>query len=454
MNEQEQALSRVFAELKNRESETVELLRELVRIPTVNSGQMPTGHVTAACRLLQDYLSDFPTEIVEKAEERGSFVACWKNGSAGKRLLWMSHLDVVAPGDEALWSHPPFAAEIDNGRLFGRGAIDCKTMTAAAAAAMLALKRSGFEPTGELAMIAGADEECGGRYGFGHLAEARPELLSADLAINEGGGQPVRAADGGLRYQVGVGDKGRYEVTFELRGESGHASAPWRAKSPILLAAKLLERLDHWRPAVDVSPPPFRQLAELFGIEEAPTPANLDRLLDRIAELNNRLAQQLRVLSRMTIAPTLIQAGEKSNSIPDRCLLTCDARLLPGQKVEELEAVLAELVDGLDGASYQIEETAHASFTEPDEEQWRLLESALRRSTGDGSVKCLPSYCGGFTDSRFTRAAGAPTFGFQVTAPDSDPTKGGIHCIDESASLADLHFLSKTLAALAVEFLG
>ena len=178
--------------------EIVDLLQQVVRIPTVNTGPRPdTGNETLACDLLRTKLEPLGIayEVHESAPGRGNLIA--RIGApGGKRLLCMSHTDVVPVEDETLWEHPPFSGTIDRGRIYGRGADDDKADVVAYCMAMVLLRRAGIELSGELVWLAAADEESGGRWGAGWVADHFADAVRSDVAVNEGSGIPVRSQSG------------------------------------------------------------------------------------------------------------------------------------------------------------------------------------------------------------------------------------------------------------------
>src|SRR5579864_5361129 len=166
-------LSTLLASVDEAHDEIVALLQDLVRLPTINRGSRPdTGNETPACDLLRTKLepAGIEHEVHESAPGRGNLIARL-GPTSGKRLLFMSHTDVVPVEDESLWEHPPFSGTIDRGRIYGRGADDDKGDVAAYCMALLLLQRAGVTLDGELVRLAAADEESGGRWGAGWVAE-------------------------------------------------------------------------------------------------------------------------------------------------------------------------------------------------------------------------------------------------------------------------------------------
>src|SRR5919202_5552035 len=200
-------LDQLLRAVDDARDEIVDLLQSLVRLPTVNTGPRPdTGNELAACDLLGKKLQTekIPFVVHESAPGRGNLIAHLGPGG-GKRLLLMSHTDVVPVEDESLWEHPPFSGAVDRGRIYGRGADDDKADVVAQCMSLVLLQRLGIRVGGQLMFLAAADEESGGRWGAGWLAEHHADRLRCDVAINEGGGAPIRTPDHGLLYPYCTG---------------------------------------------------------------------------------------------------------------------------------------------------------------------------------------------------------------------------------------------------------
>ncbi|HZR96900.1 MAG TPA: M20/M25/M40 family metallo-hydrolase, partial [Gaiellaceae bacterium] len=169
-------------------TEVADLLRRLIRVDTTN----PPGNETAAAELLRDYLepTGIACKLYARTPERANLVARLRGRGDGPTLLLLSHTDVVL-ADPAEWSHAPFAGDVVDGDVWGRGALDMKGQVAAAAVALAALARDGWDAAGDVVFLAAADEEVGAGFGLQWLVEAHPEAVRADFAINEGGGDRV-----------------------------------------------------------------------------------------------------------------------------------------------------------------------------------------------------------------------------------------------------------------------
>ncbi len=451
------------------ESELIALHRRIVQVPSVNFGDGSSAKEDAVAAVMGDYLNGhgISARTAQGAPGRANLLARIPAKSAaktgdGKTLLLMSHSDVVPVGDESAWRFPPFSAEIADGRIYGRGSNDCKMLVAAELFAVATLARLGLPKRGEIRLAVGADEEAGGKWGFGWLAANEPDFLKADMAINEGGGAFFgRSSAGNPLFLVGCGEKGRYEVTFTAKGPGTHASVPWGKINPLLTIARLAERIAQWQSRPEPVSPIFRQIRRWMELSGETREENL---AETIATAERRYSASFRnslmAQSRLSIVPTLVAGGDKTNVVPSRVALKCDARLLPGQTRADLEKAIDEILSVLNPSEtsnlkFEISETAQSSVSPFPAEIEKLFKRALDAAfQPPAPVEVLPTWCTGFTDSRFVRPLGSPTYGFQVIEPRADPDRLSIHCIDESIEVGMLLPCALALGHLALDFCG
>src|SRR5690242_7504642 len=304
--------------------EVVELARELIRADTTNA----PGNETRAAELLHGYLTDagVDCELVARELERANVVARIPGTSDAPSLAFVGHTDVV-PVDPRDWTHPPFEAVIDDeGYLYGRGAVDMKNEVAARAVAMAHLARTGFRPTGDLWLLAVADEEDGtADVGMRWLLEARPDIRPT-YAVNEGGGERLELADGRTVLTIGVGEKGTYPARVTAVGEAGHGSTPTVGRNAVPLLGELLRRVGAGMPTVRGHPLVDAMLQVLLG-----DPGDdLEKALTRAGSLHPTLVDTLPALAGTTMAPTMLSASNKRNVMPARASMELDCRILPG----------------------------------------------------------------------------------------------------------------------------
>jgi acetylornithine deacetylase/succinyl-diaminopimelate desuccinylase-like protein len=447
-------LNELLAQVDESFDDLIALHQEMVRIPSVNTGVMPTGNETAVADYASQWLAveGIETEIVESAPQRGNLIARIPGSSGQNKLMLMSHLDVVPVEDETRWSYAPFGAEVSGGRIYGRGAYDCKGLLASQMMAMRILKRGGADLSDNLVLASAADEESGGRYGFGWLAENHPEKIRAPLAVNEGGGTHINIA-GTTTYLLGVGEKGRLEIKISIKGASAHASTPWLGDNASYKLSEILKRIEGYEAERDTSSTIFSYLSTL-AIEDKATPENVDRIVAEVRQRNPQLSSTLRALSRMTLTPTMVSGGIKSNSVPEMISLTCDVRTLPHQDDIYVRKELDAVLQGLDGLDIDIDYMAVPNSSDYETDFAQHIKDATSYTLGRDDLNWIPSIATGFTDSRFTRPLGVTTYGFNGTHPEDDPLLSRMHGTDESIGIKSLLGSTKIMLALAYNLLA
>ena len=447
-------LEELFAQVEAQREEIIALEQALVRIPSVNTGFMPTGDETPVCEYIRDWLAEdgIESEILGRTPERGNILARIEGSNSDAGLMFMSHTDVVPVEEEEKWRFPPFSATIADGRIYGRGASDCKGLLTAQLYAMRLLTRNGIQLEDSLIFCSGADEEHGGRYGFGWLAENHPDKIRAPFAVNEGGGTPIDSPSG-LTYLLGTGEKGRLQVEIEVKGVSSHASVPWQGTNALYTLQRVLQRIEAYEPERDTSTSLFDHLS-VFAIEHKPSAANVDEIIAEIEPENPRFASMMRALSRMTLTPTMISGGIKSNSVPETIRLTCDVRTLPHQSDAYLREQLDSILEGIPDTTYEIDYMAVPNSSSFDTDLGRSVQRATAAALGIDDIQWVPAISTGFTDSRFTRPLGTVTYGFNGSHPDDDPMLSRAHGTDESIGISSLISGTKIMLALAIDVLN
>ena len=301
------------------QDETAEVLAKLIRFRTVN----PPGNERECQEWLADYLSDagLEVELAGAEPDRPNLVATLK-GDDGPALGYLSHVDTVL-ADAEDWSADPWGAELRDGFLYGRGAIDMKSQTAAEAVAAATLARSGARLKGTLKLISVADEETGGILGAKWITEERPDLSKVDYLLNEGAGAVIPYGDRRL-YGVCVAEKGTFRFNVSTTGTAAHASVPGLADNALLKLAPVITRLGEGRPGFDLMEA-TRALVEALGED----PADPAAALERVRAVEPRFAPLLDAAMSVTFAPTIVSAGEKINVIPARAMVRVDCRVPP-----------------------------------------------------------------------------------------------------------------------------
>lgn len=402
--------------------ECLALLRDLIRIPTVNRGPggPPDGNERPAAECLADYLRGVGVEptLYEPEPGRTSVVARLRGTGEKPPLLLNAHLDVVE-ADPSAWTHPPFEAKVDAGYLWGRGAVDMKNMAAMSAVVMGLLARgaAGKKLTRDVIFAGVADEEAGCAKGSMFLVDEHPDAVRAEYVLGEIGAFSLHML-GRTFYPIQVAEKGMCWVRATFRGEPGHGAMP-HDDTAVLKLARALARLTGQRLpmhptaavrafvgalAKDLPQPQRAVLGRLT------TPALAGLILDRLVKDDGQRRTFGALLSN-TATPTVVRAGDKTNVIPGSASVEIDGRTLPGQTEESFIAELRAAL-GAEGAEAEIEvlRSMPAVETRPDGPLFEQLAASLRAHDPLGIP--VPFVIPGFTDAKAYSRLGSRCFGF------------------------------------------
>jgi acetylornithine deacetylase/succinyl-diaminopimelate desuccinylase-like protein len=446
--------------LKEIEEEVTILLSDLIRINTTN----PPGNETEAAKHLAETLKKegFKCELFESAPGRGSIITRLKGTGEKPSLLLLSHLDVVAANPKE-WSVDPFGGVVKDDFVWGRGALDMKSMTAMEVIVLKLLKRNNMKLKGDVILAATADEEKGGEEGAGWLVRNHPEKIRADYVINEGGGLAI-PLNGKNIYTIQTAEKGIYWFKVKAKGCPGHGSVPGTADNAILRMNKIVEKLGNYRAKMTVVPPARQFLTEVAKenkmVQQAITlllqnPDMGDQILDMLAQKDKAMAEEIRAKLRMTIAPTIIHGGVKENIIPSECEAVFDCRILPGQTpadaMNEIKGLLKDIdLEKLEFETIQANEPSESLANTPLYEQ---IATVVKEFEPNSSV--APILLTGGTDSRFFRKTGSICYGFQPMRADMPYGEilKSIHGIDERISIENLVFGTSILYNVVERFM-
>jgi len=447
----------------------VEDLRALIRIPSVNppgvadtaAGRDTTGAETAAARYCADVLGGdgIETEVVELTPGRGScFARLRATGQATEPpLILLSHIDVV-PVDAESWTRDPFGAELVDGVVWGRGAVDMKNMVAMELGVMLALKRAGADLRRDVIFVAVADEEAGGSHGARGLVARRPELFTdadgrpAAAAINEVGGYSITLGDRRF-YAIQVAEKGIVWTRLRSTGTPGHGSMPHADNAAVKLAAAVTALAeDQARRPGRVLPAVAEFLAAL-GLEEVARLAEQDPVA-ATAALERSVAdpvmrRSLDAMLRDTVTPNVLRAGKKVNVIPGTAEAEVDVRTLPGTDQGELLRHLQEVV----GENATVEAVVSLPAVEwpADAEIVTLMHDALR--SADPEASSVPMMITPGTDAKALVELGIPCYGFAPLRLGPDvPFLSLFHGHDERVPVSALAFGLPVLAEVVSRY--
>ena len=419
------------------EDEALEFIRALIRIDSVNTGEAATigDGETRAALFVKDKLEEvgYRVDLVEPQAGRASVVARLAGADPDVGALVVhAHLDVV-PVEEADWTHPPFGAEIHDGILYGRGAVDMKNYAGTILAIARAYRRQRIVPRRDLIFAFFADEEAGGVWGARWIVRNRPELLSgATEAISEVGGFSVPLADDRRAYLVATAEKGVTWATLTARGHAAHGSRPTPDNAVVRVARAVAAVGAHRFPVVRT--PALDRLLDVFGRHRSIrfSTEGLDAELESLGFV----ASLVGASARNTVSPTVLAAGGKTNVIPAEATARLDIRVLPGADAalhEELAAVVGDDVEITWGRPVPaIESPLDSPLLD-------VLQDAITAEDQGGLV--VPYLLPASTDNKHLAQLGIRGYGFvPLRVPADFDVFGEFHAADERIPVESLYF--------------
>jgi acetylornithine deacetylase/succinyl-diaminopimelate desuccinylase-like protein len=379
------------------QQQTTEVLRQLVRFNTVN----PPGNEQPAIDYLADYLKEagFEVRTVGAQPDRPNLVADLHGAKDGPTLCYLGHVDTVL-ADPAEWDHDPWSGDVEDGFLWGRGALDMKSQVAAEAVAGAELARSGWRPgAGHLKLVFVSDEETGGALGAQWITSTHPDLVRCDMLLNEGAGHSFQL-DGRRIYGVCCGEKGVFRFKLTAHGVAGHASLPRMGDNALLKLGPALTKFAASEPSYEVVETTAEMLRRIG--EDPDDPAQALIHIEATEPILARLV--LEPMLGVTLTPTMAHASDKDNVIPSRADIKVDCRVPPGLGEEaarrRVREVLGETLDGL-----ELEFTEQVVGNESSIKTPMMDAISDWVSRTDPGAESLPVLLPGFSDSRWFRDA-------------------------------------------------
>ncbi|MEI6648764.1 MAG: M20/M25/M40 family metallo-hydrolase [Actinomycetes bacterium] len=416
------------------EDDCISLCQEMIRIPSVNYGE-GKGDERAMAEYVAAKLLDvgISSELIESAPNRVNVVARIAGSDPTRPgLVIHGHLDVV-PANAADWSVDPFAGEIKDGFIWGRGAVDMKNMDAMILATVRSWARTGYLPPRNILLVFFADEEAGSVFGSRWLVKHRPELFDGySEAISEVGGFSVTITGGHRLYLIEGAQKGIRWMKLTAKGDAGHGSFINNSNAVTKLGEAIARIGSYEWPQREtkIGGIFFRKIAELTG--EVYDPANVRPLLRHIGTA----ARMLGATIQNTANPTMLEAGYKANVIPQTASAVVDGRFLPGFE-DELVATIKELA----GPDVDIELLVHDISLEVD--FVGPLVDAMRNAilAEDPHGIPVPYVMSGGTDNKALSELGIVGYGFSpVKLPEDVDFFPMFHGVDERVPIDGLKF--------------
>ncbi len=411
------------------QQEALDLFVQYLKLDTTN----PPGNEIQAAQFFAGICKreGIEHEVFEPYPGRGTIWARLRGDGTGRPIVLLNHTDVV-PHSKEFWTVSAFGGVIKDGFVYGRGAMDMKSLGMAQFMTLLTLKRAKLALKRDVIFLATADEEAGGLLGAGWFVKNHPELLGkAEFLFNEGGSNAVDVKGRVLAIGVGPSEKTPVWLRLTVTGEPGHASVP-RPESAVNRLLKALNRLLEYTPPVKLTPAveqSFRAMSQLAPADQASKFANMREAIKDPQFLRQLESEPTtRALIRNTISITVLQGSNKINVIPPTAYAEIDTRLVPGEKIDQWISEIRQVIR---------DETVRLEPVLAFEANASSIDSALVKTVAavvkeryPGAIITHPVLAG-FTDSHYFRDLGVMSYGFSPFVAPPRELGEGFHGNDE-----------------------
>lgn len=429
-----------MSEIRNLEDEAIRICQDLIRIPSVNFGE-GRGDEEAVAKYIVASLAEvgIDAKIYESAPKRCNVIARIKGRNPDKAgLVVHGHIDVV-PANAADWSVDPFAGEIKDGCIWGRGAVDMKNVDAMILAIVRDWARRGYVPERDIVLAFFADEEAGMTFGSRWMTANHPEVFAGCTeAISEVGGFSVTVADGKRLYFIEAAQKGIHWMKLTAQGRAGHGSMmnDENALTALTEAVAKIGRYEWPQRYTKTVKDLFKEVARVTG--KVYDEKDLRPLLNEIGSTARMIGATL----QNTANPTMLEAGYKANVIPGTASAVIDGRFLPGY-----EAELNETVRSIVGPDILIETVSHDIALEVDFDAPLVdaMKAAILAHDPEGIP--VPYLMSGGTDNKALSEIGIVGYGFSpLRLPADLDFMSLFHGVDERVPIEGLRFGVRVLS--------
>jgi len=391
--------------------------------------------------------------VLESSPQRCNMVARLKGDGSLPPLLLYNHLDVV-PAEPSHWTHPPFSGDVADGCVWGRGALDMKSIAVMQLLTMLILKREGIPLHRDVILAATADEEIDSDVGAEWLVKHHPDLVRAEYGLSEMGGQTVHI-EGKRFYPIMTAEKGTCWLRVRATGRPGHGSVP-HSDNAVVHLARAVDRIAARPLSLRITPTAagcIQRIAHTVGgatgllLSATLNPLLHDAALRALPDRS--LAESLHAILHNTASPTMLRAGRKVNVIPSDAEVWLDGRIVPGCDVD---VFLAEVRSRL-GEAFEItiEHVSPPLESSAETPLFKAIEQHLNAVEPDATV--MPYMAAGASDAKLFAQLGIQCYGFApMLIEPGEAYDGLIHGHDERITLKALAFGVRLLAQTVRDF--
>lgn len=450
MTQQLQATSRTATTcVRGNAIDPVVLLQELIRFPTEN----PPGDVRDCVGFIQDLLGvlGIASTIYARDELRPNLVARLPGRGVAPPLLLSGHVDVVPVSGQS-WTVQPFSGLIKDGFVWGRGALDMKGGIAMLLSAFVAMKES--PPPGDVIFCVVSDEETGGQDGAGFLVDNHPELFAGvKHALGEFGAFSFDLF--GSRFMpIQVDERQFVGITAHIFEAGGHAALSGTANAAVSAAQFVRDASRIVLPVVQTVA--TKRMLRTMALNVSPLASAALLLLSvpgiapLVLRILGRRAAALSSCMKSAITPTVIRCGTKRNVVPSSAVVEMDARLVPGDSLENMLERLQRVAPK--GTTFTVQ-AQHRQKAAIDMSQYQQLENLLREEY-PGAIP-VPMLLPGSTDARHFNRLDIQTYGFlPVAMPKGMAYMTLIHGTDERIPVEALSTGTRLISKYVSEYQG
>jgi acetylornithine deacetylase/succinyl-diaminopimelate desuccinylase-like protein len=409
--------------------EALDIFVKFLQIDTSN----PPGNEKPAARFLGEIISGegIECEYIETAPNREVLVARLKGNGSKRPLMLCNHTDVV-PVEAQYWNVPAFEGVVQDGRVYGRGAVDMKGCGVMQLIAFLLLKRQGVALQRDVVFCAVPDEEAGSEYGMDWLCKHRPDVVDVEFELSEGGGGTNRFGRQEVKlFNIATNEKDICWLRLTAVGTPGHGSRPHADNSALHLVRALVKLAD-WDRGITYTPDTIAYIDRLAEAGLMPPREREEDLEKQIRQSPELYAQFVNTLNL-----TMLKSGIKANVIPAKSSAVVDCRLLPGQTKQDWMRQVREYIDD-DRIEIELEspDQGEPAAVDWDTELFRTINSVIKEAMEDAVV--VPGMTIGGTDNRFLRERGIPAYGF-IPCLLSPEERAGFHGNNEFLTVENLN---------------
>ncbi|MDR1442540.1 MAG: M20/M25/M40 family metallo-hydrolase [Bifidobacteriaceae bacterium] len=428
--------------------DAIRIARDLIRFDTTNTGDERSAGEREAAEYVTGLLQDWGCQpaYFESEPRRGSVVVRLEGQDQTRPALVLhGHLDVV-PANAAEWQADPFGAEIRDGAIWGRGAVDMKDMDAMILAVVGWWRDQGVKPPRDIVLCFFADEEAGGALGSRWLVRNHPELFAgATEAVSEVGGFSVSVA-GRRAYLIQTAEKGIAWLKLVSKGTPGHGSAI-NQDNAVRHLVDALARIAAQPWTMNLTPTVeamLRGAADLAGVNlDLTDRQSVDQLLDAFGAAKRFVGASVATGVNLT---SLHTGSSKVNVVPRTAEGTIDMRPLPGEAADAKELVTKLAGPHIDISPLNEDIALEAPLDAP---VVAAMKEAL--TAADPSAAILPYMLAGGTDGKALARLGIASYGFApLRLPDTFDFTAMFHGVDERVPIDSLRWGAGVLA----DFLG